>query len=78
VTSFDFQTFKKWSETTIDVYKVLQVFELVPSPGREHEIILQILDEYQRKHGDNMYALSYRWWDSWKHYTEKHASTIEV
>jgi preprotein translocase subunit Sec63 len=25
-----------------------------------------------------MYALSYRWWDSWKEYTEKHASTMEV
>jgi preprotein translocase subunit Sec63 len=50
----------------------------VPSPWREHELILEILNSYERKHGDTMYALSYHWWDYWKEYTEKHASTAEV
>jgi hypothetical protein len=25
-----------------------------------------------------MYCLSYRWWDTWKEYTEKHFSTLEM
>ena len=25
-----------------------------------------------------MYALSYRWWDTWKEYTERHSTTIEI
>jgi preprotein translocase subunit Sec63 len=25
-----------------------------------------------------MYCLSYRWWDTWKEYTEKHHSTLEM
>jgi len=25
-----------------------------------------------------MYCLSYRWWDIWKEYTEKHPSTLEM
>ena len=33
---------------------------------------------YERKHGDTMYALSFRWWDTWRDYTEKHNSTTEV
>jgi len=36
-----------------------------------------VLDTNQRKHGDTVYVLSYRWWDSWKEFTEKHASTLE-
>ena len=24
-----------------------------------------------------MYVLSYRWWDSWREYSEKHSSTQE-
>ncbi len=25
-----------------------------------------------------MYAVSYRWWDTWKEYTERHTTAIEV
>ncbi len=25
-----------------------------------------------------MYALSFRWWDTWRDYTEKHNSTTEI
>ena len=49
----------------------------MPSPWREHDIILQILDSYQKNHGDSIYVLSYRWWDSWKEYTENNQATQE-
>lgn len=51
---------------------------MVPTPFREHEIVQQILDSNQRKHGDTFYVLSYRWWDSWKEFTEKHSTTTEI
>ena len=38
----------------------------MPGPGKEHEILYSILEGYERQHGDTMYALSFRWWDSWK------------
>lgn len=74
----DFYTFKQWAVNSINIYQLLSVFELVPSPSREHEIINKILEKYERKHGDKMYCLSYRWWDTWKEYTEKHFSTLEM
>ena len=74
----DFTGFKKWAESKIDICVVLKVFELVPSPWREQEIISQILKNHLKKHGDTMYALSYRWWDTWKEYTERHSTTVEV
>lgn len=65
----DFITFKFWAERNLNVYHLLNTFELVPSPIKERRIIIGILENYERKHGDTMYALSYRWWDTWKGYT---------
>ena len=48
---------------------------LVPSPVRERKKIVEILSVYERKHGDTMYALSFRWWEMWKEYTSQHQST---
>jgi len=42
----DFYTFKQWAVNSINIYQLLRVFELVPSPFREHEIINMILDKY--------------------------------
>jgi hypothetical protein len=55
----------------------LRVFELTPSPWREHDTIVQILDTYQRQHGDTVFVISFRWWDKWKDYTEKNPATLE-
>jgi len=51
------------------MHHLLHTFELVPTPVRERKTIIDILQNYERKHGDTMYALSYRWWDMWKQYT---------
>jgi hypothetical protein len=48
---------------------------LVPSPVRERKEITEILTSYERKHGDTMYAVSLRWWETWKEYTSQHQST---
>lgn len=65
----DFLSFKKWAECNLNVYHLLNTFMLVPSPARERKAIIDILQHYERKHGDTMYALSFRWWESWKEYT---------
>ena len=48
---------------------------LVPSPVKERKQIIDIISSYEKKHGDTMYALSYRWWERWKEYTSQHQST---
>lgn len=58
--------FNEWATHNLNVYQLLEVFELVPSPSKEHEILYGILEGYERQHGDTMYALSFRWWDGWK------------
>eukprot|EP00347_Sterkiella_histriomuscorum_P010752 403375058 len=71
----DFHTFRQWAEYNLNVHHLLHTFELVPSPVRERKTIIDILQSYQRDHGDTMYAISYRWWDMWKSYTSQHFST---
>ena len=73
----DFFTFKKWAERNLNVHHLLNTFELVPSPVKERKTIIDILQSYERKNGDTMYAISYRWWDMWKQYTSQHSSTKE-
>ena len=71
----DFFTFKQWAELNLNVHHLLHTFELVPSPVQERKTIIDIFQNYQRKHGDTMFAVSYRWWDMWKQYTQQHSST---
>lgn len=71
----DFLSFKKWAECSLNVHHLLNTFMLVPSPVMERKSLIEILQQYERKHGDTMYALSFRWWESWKEYTSKHQST---
>ena len=68
----DFASFRQWAEKHLNVYHLLNTFELVPSPVKERRTILEIVQNYERKHGDTMYALSFRWWDMWKTYTSQH------
>lgn len=68
----DFFTFKQWAEKNLNFYHLLNTFMLVPSPVRERKEIIEILSHYERKHGDTMYALSFRWWETWKEYTNQH------
>ena len=68
----DFFTFKHWAERNLNVYHILNTFELVPSPVQERRAILDILQNYQKQHGDALYVVSYRWWDMWKSYTSSH------
>lgn len=68
----DFFTFKLWAEKNLNFYHLLNTFMLVPSPVRERKEIIEILSHYERKHGDTMYALSFRWWETWKEYTNQH------
>lgn len=39
----DFLTFKQWAELNLNVFKLLNTFELVPSPIQERRTILEIL-----------------------------------
>ena len=61
----------------MNVHHLLDTFELVPSPVKERKSILDILTNYERRHGDTVYAISFRWWDMWKQYTSQHQSTKE-
>lgn len=73
----DFQTFRAWAERNLNVYHILSTFMLVPSPAKERKEVTEVLARYERRHGDTMYAVSYRWWERWKEYTEQHQSTID-
>lgn len=73
----DFHSFRQWADYNLNMHHLLHTFELVPSPVRERKTVIEILSNYQRKHGDTMYALSFRWWDMWKTYTSQHFSTID-
>jgi len=73
----DFKTFRAWAERNLNVYHLLSTFMLVPSPVKERKEVTEILARYERKHGDTMFALSYRWWERWKEYTSQHQSTID-
>ncbi len=73
----DFLSFKMWAERSLNVYQLLNTFELVPSPVKERRIIIEVLENYERKNGDTMYGISYRWWDTWKSYTQQHFLTKE-
>eukprot|EP00347_Sterkiella_histriomuscorum_P001887 403370288 len=50
----DFHTFRQWAEYNLNVHHLLHTFELVPSPVRERKTIIDILQSYQRDHGDTM------------------------
>ena len=73
----DFYLFNEWATNNLNVYAFLEVFELVASPSKEHDLIYEILEKYERQHGDTMYALSFRWWDSWKEHVMSHPSVYE-
>lgn len=75
IDKIDYYAFREWASNNLNVYQMLRVFEVVPSPLSERKIILEILHRYDKKHGDTMYAVSYRWWDMWKMYTSEHQST---
>jgi len=72
----DFKKFKPWAELNLNIYHLINSFEVVPSPSKERLTIMQILQKEEQKHGDTMYVLNYRWWDSWKSYTSTHQSTL--
>lgn len=68
----NFEKFKPWAEVNLNIYHLINSFEVVPSPSKERLTIMQILQKEEQKHGDTMYVLNYRWWDSWKNYTSTH------
>ena len=53
----DFYLFNEWATQNLNVYSLLEVFELVPSPSKEHDVLYAILEDYESQHGDNMLSL---------------------
>ena len=72
-----FDEFLVWARENLNVYKLLNTFEIVPSPRREKFLITQILKEYEMQVGDTFYVLSHRWWESWKHFVNSKSSNQE-
>jgi len=44
----DINVFNKWATEHLNVYTFLEVFEIVPSPSKEHDVLYAILEEYER------------------------------
>jgi hypothetical protein len=57
-----------WAQENLNVYQLLNTFEIVPGPIKERQTIQDILRTSQKKNGDTYFAISYRWWESWQLY----------
>ena len=68
------EEFKLWLDQYFDIMKFFEIFELIPGPLKEREIIRQII----KKQGEDKtmsqtknlkyYVLSYKWWELWRFY----------
>ncbi|CAG9314363.1 unnamed protein product [Blepharisma stoltei] len=68
-----FDDFKLWAIEHLELRKVMEYFEIIPSPISEKEIIKNILREYERiglREGDKWNVISYRWFEAWRKYVD--------
>lgn len=63
-----FDDFLKWAQENLNVNNLLNTFEVVPSPKGEKNLIMETLKSCKLQAGDTYYVLSYRWWESWRHF----------
>ena len=61
--------FQDWSTRNSHyLYKLLDLFEIVPSPDREKRACLAILRRSQLEPGTNWFVISYKWIQLWRSY----------
>ncbi|CAG9317700.1 unnamed protein product [Blepharisma stoltei] len=68
-----FNEFKDWAIENLELHKLLQPFEIIPSALSEKEIIKKILLESQKaglRVGDKWNVISLKWFEAWKKYVD--------
>jgi len=69
--SLGFEEFKEWALENLELHRLLQPFEIIPSPLSEKEMIKKIMDEFTQRglrEEDEVYVVSAKWLETWKRY----------
>eukprot|EP00831_Metopus_contortus_P012789 TRINITY_DN1514_c0_g1_i1.p1 TRINITY_DN1514_c0_g1~~TRINITY_DN1514_c0_g1_i1.p1 ORF type:complete len:551 (+),score=94.09 TRINITY_DN1514_c0_g1_i1:68-1720(+) len=53
---------------TLPLHKIIELFEVIPSPRTEFETVSEILHNSKEKKSTQCYIISYKWWLSWQYY----------
>ena len=67
--SISLEKFVEWSiQNSHYIYKLFELFEIVPSPAREKRACLNILKQAQMEPNSSWHVVSYKWIQLWRSY----------
>lgn len=73
----DLATFASEIGTAIDIFKIIEPFEIIPRAYKEKEIIKSILAKSTLESCDCQYVISTKWWRQWEIYVSYSNQTKE-
>ncbi len=74
----EYADFQNFLPAYIDVYQMLSIFQIIPSPNQEREIIGEVLRENSRmKNDDTYYVISGGWYRAWQTFVNTCSATTE-